>query len=105
MRSRYWSTARRTPVTERFWQYVHKTEACWLWTGVKDGNGYGMIQDTSAGRALRAHRVSFEMAYGPIPEGKIILHECDNPPCVNPKHLRCGTKRDNALDAVAKGRH
>ena len=53
---------------------------------------------------FKAHRVSYEMANGPIPDGLIIRHKCDNPNCVNPKHLESGTQKDNMLDASFRGR-
>lgn len=93
------------PVEERFWRYVSKGEACWLWTGNKAPNGYGRIQ--SAGRGsphLAAHRISYEMHHGPIPEGMVVMHACDTPACVNPAHLSVGTYRDNTADMAKKGR-
>lgn len=53
---------------------------------------------------LLAHRVSYELHHGPIPQGALILHSCDNPGCVNPAHLRAGTQSENILEAFAKGR-
>lgn len=85
----------------RFWDFVDKSAGpgCWLWTGTRNRQGYGMF-----GRRL-AHRVSLALAEGPIPEGKFALHRCDNPPCVNPKHLYAGTASDNMRDALARGLH
>jgi len=64
--------------------------------------GYAMLG--RKGRKLYAHRVAWEEANGPIPEGMCVLHRCDNPPCVNPEHLFLGTHRDNTQDMLAKGR-
>src|SRR4030095_15726266 len=87
-----------------FWANVQKTETCWTWIGSLHSAGYGIInrrRDT----AIRAHRVSYEMAFGPIPEGLHVLHHCDNPPCVRPDHLFLGTAVDNVNDMMAKGRN
>ena len=79
----------RVPVQNRFWTKVHKQDGnqCWLWTGAKNKQGYGTIECNGT-RA--AHRIGYELTYGPIPEGMIVLHTCDNPPCVRPDHLRVG---------------
>lgn len=71
-------------------------------TGNTFRNGYGQIEH--CGRALRAHRVAYELANGPIPLGMVICHSCDNPRCVNVDHLFIGTQADNMADMVAKGR-
>ena len=88
---------------ERFWEKVDKKEPddCWIWQGCGDGR-YGGIK--SKGRMLKAHRVSWELANGPIPEGMCVLHHCDNPACVNPAHLFLGTHTDNMRDKEEKGR-
>lgn len=83
---------------EVFWQRVNKTPTCWLWTGPTNGR-YGRI-----GRRTYAHRYSYEMAYGEIPAGKFVLHNCDTPLCVRPSHLRVGTAKDNSRDAMRRGR-
>lgn len=85
-----------------FLQKVHKTDGCWLWTGKKVGRGYGGLRVNE--RDLLAHRVSYELHVGPIPDGQWVLHRCDNPPCVNPEHLFLGDRRANFDDMLAKGR-
>jgi hypothetical protein len=84
------------PRSERFWAKVEKTETCWNWTGYKNRQGYGHIarEPGSAGSKL-SHRVSYEMANGPIPEGMDIDHICHNKSCVNPAHLRVATRKEN----------
>ncbi len=89
---------------ERFWSKITKTPICWLWISAKTAAGYGVI--TIGRRVLLAHRISWELHNGPIPNGMNVLHNCpgkDNPSCVNPEHLWLGTQRDNAADMVAKG--
>lgn len=76
---------------------------CWEWTASKNNIGYGMFRFDSNGMRT-AHRVSYEMHKGPIPQGHVVCHTCDNPKCVNPDHLWTGTLKDNAQDMVAKGR-
>jgi hypothetical protein len=71
---------------------------CWLWIGNLNNNGYGKIEEKYA------HRVSYEIEHGPIPDGKFVLHSCDVTCCVNPNHLRLGSQKDNMQDAVERGR-
>src|SRR6185503_1885498 len=84
---------------QKFLSYIEsqKTE-CWNWTGHIHHTGYGMY------RSGGAHRFSYEMANGPIPDGLWVLHKCDNRKCVNPDHLFLGTVQDNVDDMHAKGR-
>lgn len=90
---------------ERFWSHVDKSGDCWIWLGAKDENGYGKVGAGDGRRAtLLAHRVSWELVNGHISDGLFCLHRCDNPPCVNPKHLFLGTQRINIEDMVRKGR-
>jgi hypothetical protein len=91
------------PIEVRFWAKVNKTPTCWLWTAsTRKGRGkYGQI---NLNGMQRAHRVSWQLAYGPIPNGLHVLHKCDVPACVRPGHLFLGTHRDNMDDARQKGR-
>lgn len=95
---------------ERFWSHVDKNGPivrpelgpCWIWTGGCTDKGYGKFR--VEGRDSRAHRVSWEMHNGPIPEDHAVCHKCDNPPCVRPDHLEPGTHQDNMTDRNVKGR-
>lgn len=88
---------------ERFWLKVDKSGECWLWIAGKKGrDGYGSCW--FGGKPSRAHRVSWELTNGPVPDGMVVCHRCDNPPCVNPDHLFLGTLKDNAQDRNRKGR-
>lgn len=78
-------------------------DACWEWTGRRMKDGYGRPHITKTESVL-AHRLSYELHIGPIPDGLCVLHRCDNPPCVRPSHLFLGTRADNAADMIHKGR-
>ena len=86
---------------ERFWSKVDLSGECWVWTGTKAG-GYGRFYLNR--RMMPAHRYSWTETSGPIPDGLMVLHKCDNPSCVRPDHLFLGTQSDNMLDASAKNR-
>jgi hypothetical protein len=99
-RNRFYPTLLEEP--ERFLEKVDKRAAdeCWLWTGCCDTAGYGR-----AGKRERAHRIAYQIAHGPLPDGVLVRHTCDNPPCCNPGHLRLGSFADNTRDMVERGRH
>lgn len=94
------------PLELRFWPKVQKSDGCWLWIAGGDGKtGYGRIREGRAGRpTLLAHRVAWELTFGPIPDGLFVCHHCDTPRCVRPDHLFLGTSDDNNKNAAAKGR-
>ncbi len=99
-------------LAERFWSKVNKDGPivrpelgrCWTWTAATNQNGYGVMRPAGqrSGPTVKAHRVSAELAGMDI-EGRFVLHACDNPPCVNPAHLRPGAPIDNAADRVERG--
>lgn len=97
---------KRKPLEERFWAKVAKSDSCWNWTGSLAGSGYGYLHigDKVERKPRTAHRVSWEIHNGPIPEGLWVLHKCDNRKCVNPEHLFIGDRVDNMRDCAAKGR-
>ena len=100
-------------VIARFWAKVDKNGPipehcaelgpCWTWTASVHGKGYGQV--TIHGATKKAHRVSWELTNGPIPDGLCALHRCDNPRCVSVGHLFLGTNADNVADKMEKGRH
>lgn len=87
---------------------INKTSGCWEWVGSKR-NGYGRMiigsRTDGTRKSVSAHRVSYELNFGEIPDGMEVCHKCDNPCCINPDHLFLGTKQDNAADRDAKGRN
>ena len=84
-----------------FWGKVDKTDSCWNWKGKAKKNGYGQFYIHR--KPHYAHRIAFQISTGKSTNNLCILHHCDNPLCVNPKHL-FGTQRDNVLDCIRKGR-
>lgn len=87
--------------TQRFWDKVNMGDGqndCWLWTAWTNGKGYGLIK--IEGKAVLAHRFSYEIHKGPIPKGKVIDHLCRRPACVNPGHLEAVTQKVNVNRAV-----
>jgi len=93
------------PIEERFFRQIEKTDSCWIWKGRLVGKGYGSIGLGGKGaKQVLAHRLSYEIHKGQIPEGMVIMHSCDNPRCVNPDHLEAGTQSQNIKDAFARMR-
>lgn len=93
-----------TPPVDRFWAHVAKGPECWLWSGAPTSTGYGKLAFPGGGWQS-AHRFSWELHNGPVPDGLQVLHHCDVPLCVNPSHLFLGTHLDNMADMRAKGRY
>lgn len=83
-------------------EFGNGQEECWHWLGAIGSDGYGRLKHH--GKSYQAHRFSYESFKGPIPRDLCVLHQCDNPRCVNPTHLIVGTILDNHRDKVSKGR-
>jgi len=94
---------------ERFWNSVEirNDDECWIWKNYCSAKGYGqfhVINDDRTSTHWQAHRFAWSVKYGEIPEGLLVCHHCDNPGCINPKHLFLGTNQDNMNDRNNKGR-
>lgn len=92
------------PLESLFFHRVAKgaSDDCWEWQGSKTWSGYGQFQHGTATKL--AHRIAYTFANGDIPDGLVVRHKCDNPPCCNPAHLEVGTYKDNMQDAVVRDR-
>lgn len=97
--------SRYASIADAFWHHCVPItgEECWEWNGAFFKSGYGSLSYHS--KSHLAHRVSYEIHKGPIPEGMHILHSCDNRKCTNPAHLRVGTQADNVDDMISRGRN
>jgi len=80
-------------IEERFWSKVNKTDTCWLWTASVGSHGYGQFKFGAGPRLV--HRISYEWAYETIPEGFLVDHKCHEKLCVQPRHLRLATTKQN----------
>ncbi len=99
----YKQCTRTKPVYEVFFRHINKTENCWLWTGCIGKWGYGNFRLIN--KTVLAHRLSWMLHNGEIPNEMFVCHSCDNPACVNPDHLWIGTHQDNIDDMMEKGRY
>lgn len=98
-----YQAGRRPDLVARLEAHTDRSGACWPYPAARSAAGYGQI---GVGRqVLYAHRIAYELAHGPIPDGQVICHTCDVPACVNPAHLYAAPQADNVADAIRKGRH
>lgn len=110
-RKQHWEKLKSGRLIERFWSKVNKNgptmphmdTPCWVWTASKSNKGYGQFGFKP--KNIGAHRFAYTITCGNIPDDVMVLHRCDNPPCVRPDHLFLGTHGDNIRDMIAKGRN
>lgn len=99
----------KRPLKDRFFEKVKRTSGCWIWMASLDHQGYGQFAITTLSgsgnyKPYKAHRIAWELRYGPIKNGLHVCHKCDNRKCVNPDHLFLGNIQDNMNDKLLKGR-
>ncbi len=100
--AKFWMKVR---ICDKTTDLRYKTEyigSCWIWTYALSPSGYGAFQWD--GKRRRSHRIAYQIAFGEIPEDKLVCHKCDNPSCVNPQHLFLGSPKQNTQDMIYKGR-
>lgn len=99
---------RKRSVEHRFvkrFNAIFKSDGCWEWPGQRTSGGYGTLRKGGRDQSTAySHRLSYTINIGPIPEGMVVCHRCDNPPCCRPDHLFLGTQAENVADKIAKGR-
>ncbi len=95
---------RRSPELRFFDKVQKQPNGCWEWTAFRLPSGHGQFARIDGVKVELAHRASYAMFVGPIPDGAVVRHKCDNPPCVNPAHLEIGTQADNVADMVNRWR-
>lgn len=94
-------------LSERFWGKVEVTPECWIWLGQLNNHGYGLFRAGSHSNAPKraAHRIAYELTHGAVSAALDVMHSCDVPCCVNPRHLAPGTRARNISDSLKRGRH
>lgn len=95
---------KKRSLSERLRKFVTpgKANECWEFDGSRHDFGYGLMR--IEGKMVGAHRIAYTVGKGPIPQGKYVLHKCDNPPCCNPDHLYAGTQLNNVRDRNVRNR-